>query len=201
MDEKLRVDVLESTEKKPDISYIPNSMFDQNVDSFAEGETMNRDYLHHIYGESMDFLNKEIRLTRTKHYEMREKIEKGFAESIRYEKKKMVIVTAIFLVLVIFAIVSFGLSADSFDKYEEIHKLSFNEFVDRKYVRAYWAMGGLFFGVGWIALVTGVTGYGVIVFNAIKNIKQYKKKKERALEKLEESKREQMLLGRYDASK
>ncbi len=201
MDEKLRVDVLESTEKKPDISYIPNSMFDQNTASFVRSETMNRDYLYHIYGENMDFLNKEVRLTRTKHYEMREKIEKGFAESIRYEKKKMVIVTAIFLVLVIFAIVSFGLSADSFDKYEEIHKLSFNEFVDRKYVRAYWAMGGLFFGVGWIALVTGVTGYGVIVFNAIKNIKQYKKKKERALEKLEESKREQMLLGRYDASK
>ena len=201
MDEKLRVDVLESTEKKPDISYIPNSMFDQNTASFVRSETMNRDYLYHIYGENMDFLNKEVRLTRTKHYEMREKIEKGFAESIRYEKKKMVIVTAIFLVLVIFAIVSFGLSADSFDKYEEIHKLSFNEFVDRKYVRAYWAMGGLFFGVGWIALVTGVTGYGVIVFNAIKNIKQYKKKKERALEKLEENKREQMLLGRYDASK
>ena len=201
MDEKLRVDVLESTEKKPDISYIPNSMFDQNTASFFRSETMNRDYLYHIYGENMDFLNKEVRLTRTKHYEMREKIEKGFAESIRYEKKKMVIVTAIFLVLVIFAIVSFGLSADSFDKYEEIHKLSFNEFVDRKYVRAYWAMGGLFFGVGWIALVTGVTGYGVLVFNAIKNIKQYKKKKERALEKLEESKREQMLLGRYDASK
>ena len=201
MDEKLRVDVLESTEKKPDISYIPNSMFDQNTASFVRSETMNRDYLYHIYGENMDFLNKEVRLTRTKHYEMREKIEKGFAESIRYEKKKMVIVTAIFLVLVIFAIVSFGLSADSFDKYEEIHKLSFNEFVDRKYVRAYWAMGGLFFGVGWIALVTGVTGYGVLVFNAIKNIKQYKKKKERALEKLEESKREQMLLGRYDASK
>lgn len=201
MDEKLRVDVLESTEKKPDISYIPNSMFDQNTASFVRSETMNRDYLYHIYGENMDFLNKEVRLTRTKHYEMREKIEKGFAESIQYEKKKMVIVTAIFLVLVIFAIVSFGLSADSFDKYEEIHKLSFNEFVDRKYVRAYWAMGGLFFGVGWIALVTGVTGYGVIVFNAIKNIMQYKKKKERALEKLEESKREQMLLGRYDASK
>ena len=201
MDEKLRVDVLESAEEKPDISYIPNSMFDQNTASFVRSETMNRDYLYHIYGENMDFLNKEVRLTRTKHYEMREKIEKGFAESIRYEKKKMVIVTAIFLVLVIFAIVSFGLSADSFDKYEEIHKLSFNEFVDRKYVRAYWAMGGLFFGVGWIALVTGVTGYGIIVFNAIKNIKQYKKKKERALEKLEESKREQMLLGRYDASK
>ena len=201
MDEKLRIDVLESAEEKPDISYIPNSMFDQNTASFVRSETMNRDYLYHIYGENMDFLNKEVRLTRTKHYEMREKIEKGFAESIRYEKKKMVIVTAIFLVLVIFAIVSFGLSADSFDKYEEIHKLSFNEFVDRKYVRAYWAMGGLFFGVGWIALVTGVTGYGVIVFNAIKNIKQYKKKKERALEKLEESKREQMLLGRYDASK
>ena len=201
MEEKLRVDVLETSGDKEDISHLANRMFDQNVDSFAEGEAMNRDYLHSIYGENMDFLNKEVRLTRTKHYEMRESIEKTFEESIQYEKKKIIIVIAIFLVLLTFAIISFGLSADSFDKFDEINALAFNEYVERKYVRAYWAMGGLFFGIGWIALVTGVTGFGVLVFNEIKNIKQYKKKKERALEKLEESKREQMLLGRYDASK
>lgn len=201
MDEKLRVDVLETSGDKKDISHIPNAMFDQNIATFDKSETMNRDYLHQIYGEDMEFLNKEVRLTRTKHFEMRESIEKTFEESIQYEKKKMVIVTAIFLVLVIFAVISFGISADSFDKYQELYELSFVEYVERKYVRAYWAMGGLFFGIGWIALVTGVTGFGVLVFNAIKNIKQYKKKKERALEKLEESKREQMLLGRYDASR
>ena len=201
MDEKLRVDTLESTEEKPDISHIPNSMFDQNAASFVRSETMNRDYLYQIYGESMDFLNKEVRLTRTRHYEMREDIEKTFAESIQYEKKKMVIVTAIFLVLVIFAVISFGISADSFDKYQELYELSFVEYMDKDIVRAYWAMGGLFFGVGWIALVIGATGFGLLAYNSIKNVRQYKKKREKALEKLEESKREQMLLGLYDASR
>ena len=101
MDEKLRVDVLETSGDKEDISHIPNAMFDQNIATFDKSETMNRDYLHQIYGEDMEFLNKEVRLTRTKHYEMRESIEKTFEESIQYEKKKMVIVTAIILVLVI----------------------------------------------------------------------------------------------------
>lgn len=201
MDEKLRVDTLESTEEKPDISHIPNSMFDQNAASFVRSETMNRDYLYHIYGEDMDFLNKEVRLTRTKHYETREKIENGFAESIQYEKKKMVIVTAIFLVLVIFAVISFNISAESFDKYQELYELSFVEYMDKGIVRAYWAMGGLFFGVGWIALVTGATGFGLLAYNSIKNVRQYKKKRGKALERLEESKREQMLLGLYDAGR
>jgi hypothetical protein len=132
---------------------------------------------------------------------MREKIENGFAESIQYEKKKMVIVTAIFLVLVIFAVISFGISADSFDKYQELYELSFVEYMDKDIVRAYWAMGGLFFGVGWIALVIGATGFGLLAYNSIKNVRQYKKKREKVLEKLEESKREQMLLGLYDASR
>lgn len=201
MDEKLRVDILETTGDKEDISHIPNSMFDQNTATFDKGETMNRDYLYDIFGESMDFLNKEVRLTRTKYYEMREKVEQRFTKSIKDEKKKIVVVTAIFLVLVIFAIISFGLSADSFDKYEEVYELSFNEFVERKFVRAYWAMGGLFFGIGWMVLVINVTVFGVFVYSTIKNIKQYKKKRERALEILEENKREQMLLGLYDASR
>ena len=201
MDKKLRVDVLETSGDKEDISHIPNAMFDQNIATFDKSETMNRDYLHQIYGEDMEFLNKEVRLTRTKHYEMRESIEKTFEESIQYEKKKIIIITAIFLVILTFAIISLRLSADSFDKFYEINQLAFNEFVEKKYVRAYWAMGGLFFGIGWISLVTGVTGFGVFVFSAIKNIKQYKKRKERALESIEESKREQMLLGRYDAGR
>ncbi|MBO5943730.1 MAG: hypothetical protein J6Q50_00360 [Clostridia bacterium] len=201
MDEKLRVDILETTGDKEDISHIPNSMFDQNTATFDKGETMNRDYLYDIFGESMDFLNKEVRLTRTKHYEMREKVEQRFTKSIKDEKKKIVVVTAIFLVLVIFAIISFGLSADSFDKYEEVYELSFNEFVEKKFVRAYWAMGGLFFGIGWMVLVINVTVFGVFVYSTIKNIKQYKKKRERALEIIEENKREQMLLGLYDASR
>ncbi len=201
MDEKLKVDILESTEEKPDISHIPNSMFDQNVNSFTKGETMNRDYLHQLYGESMDFLNKEVRLTRTKYYEMREKIEKGFDESVQHEKKKMIILAIVFFVFIIFAIISFCVSAHSFDMYQEMYLLSFNEYLDKSIVRGYWAMGGLFFGIGWIVLVTSVTMFSIFLYSTIKNIKQYKKKKERALKNFEDNKHEQMLLGLYDAGR
>ncbi len=201
MDEKLRVNTLETSEEKEDISHLANRMFDQNVNSFTEGETMNRDYLHRIYGEEMDFLNKEVRLTRTKYYEMCEEIEKTFLENIQYEKKKMLILSIIFVALILFSIVSFCVSADSFDVYHEIHNLSFYEYVDKSVARAYWAQGGLFFGIGWIVLVVSVSLFGAFVYSTIKNIRQYKKKKERALQNLEENKREKMLLGLYDAGR
>ncbi|MBR5202101.1 MAG: hypothetical protein IKW45_02445, partial [Clostridia bacterium] len=186
---------------KEDISHLANRMFDQNVNNFTEGETMNRDYLQHIYGESMDFLNKDVRLTRTKHYEMRENIEKSFAEKIQYEKKKLLILSIIFGVIILFAVISFCLSAHSFDVYHEIYRLSFYEYVDKSVARAYWAQGGLFFGIGWISLVTSVTLFGAFLYSAIKNVRQYKKRKDRALRNLEENKREQMLLGLYDAGR
>ena len=201
MYEKLRTDVLEASGDKEDISHLANRMFDQNVDSFAEGETMNRDYLHHIYGESMDFLNKEVRLTRTKYYEMREDVEKSFTESLQQEKKKFVIVLVIFLVLMIFVIVSFCISSHSFDVYHELYELSFYEWIDKADIRAYWAQGGLFFGIGWMVLVISVTVFGAFAYSTIKNVRQYKKKRKRALEILEENKREQMLLGLYDTSR
>ncbi len=200
MDEKLREDIPVMAEEKPDISHIPNSMFDQNVNSFTEGEAMNRDYLQHIYGESMDFLNKDVRLTRTKHYEMREKIENSFNEKLQYEKKKILVLSIVFAVLILFAVISFCVSAHSFDVYHELCDISFYEWVDKKDVRSYWAMGGLFFGIGWIVLVTSVTIFGAFVYSTIKNVKQYKKKKERAIQNLEETKHEQMLLGLYDAN-
>ena len=62
-------------------------------------------------------------------------------------------------------------------------------------------MGGLFFGMGWIVLVISVTVFGAFAYSTIKNVRQYKKKRKRALEILEENKREQMLLGLYDAGR
>ena len=50
-------------------------------------------------------------------------------------------------------------------------------------------------------LVISVTAFGVFVYSTIKNVRQYKKKRKRALEILEENKREQMLLGHYDAGR
>ncbi len=201
MDEKLRVDILEQTEEKPDISHIPNSMFDQNVDSFAEGETMNRDYLNKIYGESMDFLNKEVRLTRTKHYEMREKIEERFANNIKNERKKMIIIAVVYALVLIVAVFSINIALSYFEIFIEWNAKKYFEYVDGNMLRGLWGAGGFFFGVGWIILTISTGFFGAFVYSTIKNVRQYKNKRERALKLLEENKYEQMLLGLYDASR
>ncbi len=201
MDEKLRTDVLEASGDKEDISHLANRMFDQNVSSFAEGETMNRDYLHRIYGESMDFLNKEVRLTRTKHYEMRENIEESFSESINHERKKMVMIAIVYAVLMVFAILSIVISLYYFDIFIEFNAKKYLEHVDGNMLRGSWGVGGFFFSVGWMILTISTGLFGAFVYSTIKNVKQYKKKRKRALEILEENKFEQMLLGLYDASR
>ncbi len=200
MDEKLRDDIPEMTEEKPDISHIPNSMFDQNTATFNEGETMNRDYLHQIYGESMDFLNKEVRLTRTKHYEMREKVEENFNDSVKHEKKKFAIILVVYVVLMAFAIFSIAISIEFFQGFVIVDSQKY--FADVKYnPRSLWGAGGFFFGVGWIIFTISTGVFGAFVYSTIKNVKQYKEKKIRALKILEENKYEQMLLGLYDAGR
>lgn len=201
MDEKLRADVPKSTEEKEDISHIPNSMFDQNVNSFTEGETMNRDYLHQIYGEDMDFLNKEVRLTRTKYYEMREKVEKNFAESKNYERKKIIIIAIVYIVLLAISIFSIVIALSYFQVFIEANTKKYFESVDGNLLRGAWGAGGFFFGFGWMIFTISSGFFGAFVYSTIKNVRQYKKKRERALEILEENKFEQMLLGLYDAGR
>lgn len=201
MDEKLRVAVLETSSDKEDISHIPNAMFDQNIATFDKSETMNRDYLNHIYGESMDFLNKEVRLTRTKHYEMREDIEESFSESINQERKKMIVIAIIYAILMIFAILSIVISLYYFNIFTEFNAKKYFEYVDGNMLRGTWGAGGFFFSVGWMILTISTGVFGVFVYSTIKNVRQYKKKRERALEILEENKFKQMLLGTYDAGR
>lgn len=201
MEEKLRVDVLETSGDKEDISHLANRMFDQNVDSFAEGEAMNRDYLHSIYGENMDFLNKEVRLTRTKHYEMREKIEESFTNSISYERKKTIIIAIVYAVVLVVAISLILMSFSYFNIFMDLNVKKYFEVVDGSMLQGAWSAGGFFFTVGWMLLVVSTSFLGAFIYSTIKNVRQYKAKRARSLKLLEENKREQMLLGLYDASR
>lgn len=201
MEEKLRVDVLETSGDKEDISHLANRMFDQNVDSFAEGETMNRDYLHQIYGEDMEILNKEVRLTRTKHYEMREKIEESFTNSISYERKKTIIIAIVYAVVLVVAISLILMSFSYFNIFMDLNVKKYFEVVDGSMLQGTWSAGGFFFTVGWMLLVVSTSFLGAFIYSTIKNVRQYKAKRERSLKLLEENKREQMLLGLYDAGR
>ena len=189
------------TNEKPDISHLANRMFDQNTATFDKGETMNREYLKLIYGEDMDFLNKEVRLTRTRHYEMREKVEKNFDENVKNEKKKFFIILIIYVVLMVVALFSISIALDFFQLFVEADSQKYFVSIDGNYIRGAWGAGGFFFGVGWMILTISTGLFGAFVYSAIKNIKQYKEKKTRALKILEENKREQMLLGLYDAGR
>lgn len=51
-------------------SEVKINMFENNLNTFSEGEQMNRDYLVHLYNEDMSFLNKEIRMTRSGYIKM-----------------------------------------------------------------------------------------------------------------------------------
>lgn len=201
MDEKLRVDMLETTGEKEDILHIPNSMFDQNTASFVKGETMNRDYLYEIFGESMDFLNKDVRLTRTKHYEMREKVEQRFTKSIKDEKKKLLVLLIVYILLMFVAVYSISIALAYFQLFVEADSQKYFVRIDGNYIRGTWGAGGFFFGVGWMILTISTGIFGAFLYSTIRNIKEYKEKRKRALEILEEDKFEQMLLGLYDASR
>ena len=201
MEEKLRVDVLETAGDKEDISHLANRMFDQNVDSFAEGEAINRDYLHSIYGENMDFLNKEVRLTRTKYYEMREKVEENFIKSKKQEQNKLIILVVIYAVLLIVSISLITIALSYFDVFMDLNVKKYFEVVDGSMLQGTWSAGGFFFTVGWMLLVVSTSFLGAFIYSTIKNVRQYKAKRERSLKLLEENKREQMLLGLYDAGR
>ena len=202
MDEKLRIDVLESAEEKPDISHIPNSMFDQNVDSFAEGETMNRDYLHQIYGESMDFLNKDVRLTRTKYYETREKVEQNFEKETNRSKMLLIVSLIILAVCIVSAfslytqgIRYYGLFAENMWDVASSTGYSYSE------LKVMWHIFGLSMMVGTLFLLVGGIQLYMLGVGSIKRVKELKKAREKALQHLEEGKKECMIMGTYDAGR
>ena len=64
MDEKLRVDTLESTEEKEDISHLVNRMFDQNV-IFEEEKPLGREYFDAVHHGELKPNTDQIVLTRS----------------------------------------------------------------------------------------------------------------------------------------
>lgn len=65
-------------------------MFENNPDTFIEGEKMNRDYLVHLYNEDMSFLNKEIRMTRSGYIKMYSDIESSYQNRKKETIKQLI---------------------------------------------------------------------------------------------------------------
>ena len=186
-----------------DISQEYNSIFDENDSSFVEEETMNRDYLQMIYNDDMDCLNKEIRMTRSQYFKEMMDIEEHYKKEEKAGKKRLLVFFLIFIGLSLIA-VFFFLGWEHYKNiYTELtYQMNFKNLnVSGDVLRGYWAASGFCGCFAWISFVVGVFEFFFFGFGTIKTVRRIKKWKVKALAKLEERKKENMLAGTYDASK
>lgn len=186
---------------------VPNGaeydVFAENTRTFIESQEMNRDYLKHIYKEDMDFLNKDVRMTRTEYLKEVDKINESYDKEEKFFKKLLLasVIGAIIAIVIAVVLVAFW-----YVDMKVYHQLYGGAVLGENHLRGeelrgFWAMGANFGAVGWIILVCGI---GQLLFfgsGYIKKLKRLKANRQKALEILEERKKEFMLLGQYDSVK
>lgn len=222
MDEK---EFNESTEI--DLEAIHNRMFDENTATLDKDENMNREYLKRVHnGADMSFLPKEVRLTRTQYYKMVDGVEKEAEAEINRGKKQIKSVTVVFLCIMLFVALFYGIG-DAYDRgaaeIEASYKTELNENIDtdlnsaddvdrllnpkldagdkeaKDAIKAYNIAGGVVRAVGWLIFCGDLTMFLFFFISSYKIIHKQKQRREISLKRLEALKQEHMLLGTYDA--
>lgn len=189
------------TPQKEDISEKYNEIFQYNTSDFAEAEMMNRDYLHHIYGEGMESLNKAVLLTRTQHLKRVEETEKNYEKELNWSKKMLVASSIILGVCIVSALSFYAQGLRYYDLFaENIIDVGTSAGYEVDELRATWQIFGLSGMAGSIFLLVGGLQFYMLGYGSIKRMKKLKKSREKALQTLEDIKKENMLLGTYDAS-
>lgn len=178
MDEKLRVDTLESTEEKEDISHLANRMFDQNV-IFEEEKPAGREYFDAIHHGQLKPNTDQIVMTRSMYNKSVMKIEENTKQEIR-DAIKYVPLYIVIVAVLLFGVLAFT-TACGLIGLEPTIRLA----------------GGVWAG----AIVVLPTLCFIFAYTTIKRVKNAKRAREKALRRLEDDKKECMILGTYDALK
>ena len=192
--------------QKEDISSSYNDIVEYNTVD-VEPDMMNRDYLNHIYDEDMESLTKVVLLTRTQHFKRVEETKKSYEKEINWSKK---LLTVSGIILAVFIGVAISFYAQGLNFYEiffenmsNIKSYNNGEIngYDTNTLRGMWQIFGLSGMVGSVFLFIGGLQFFFLGYGNIKRIKKLKKTRDKALERLENTKNEHMLAGTYDASK
>lgn len=174
-------------------SEVKINMFENNLNTFSEGEQMNRDYLVHLYNEDMSFLNKEIRMTRSGYIKMYSDIERSY-QNRKKETTKQLIPMVIMYVIAIAVAIFLRVISKEFFGLEDLWM-----FGNSRKLAAY--IGGIFLGFSRVIFLSTSTILTAYVVKMIKTLKRFDRYRENALTKLEENKAECMSAGQYDAGK
>lgn len=174
-------------------SEVKINMFENNLNTFSEGEQMNRDYLVHLYNEDMSFLNKEIRMTRSGYIKMYSDIESSYQNRKKETTKRLIPMVIIYVIAIAVAIFLRAISKEFFG----LENLWM--FGNPRKMAAY--IGGIFLGFSRVIFLSTSTILTAYVVKMIKTLKRFDRYRENALAKLEENKAECMSAGQYDAGK
>lgn len=187
--------------QKKDISSSYNDIFEYNTVD-VEPEIMNRDYLNHIYDEDMDSLTKVVLLTRTQHFKRVEETKQSFEKELNWSRK-LLMVSLIILAIFIGIAISFYAQGLRFYALfaDNIIDVGTSGGYETTELKAMWQIFGLSGMVGSVFLFIGGLQFFFLGYGNIKRIKKLKKTRDKALERLENTKNEHMLAGTYDASK
>lgn len=174
-------------------SEVKINMFENNLNTFSEGEQMNRDYLVHLYNEDMSFLNKEIRMTRSGYIKMYSDIESSYQNRKKETTKQLIPMVIMYVIAIVIAIFLRAISKEFF-VLEDLWM-----FGNSRKMAAY--IGGIFLGFSRVIFLSTSTILIAYVVKMIKTLKRFDRYRENALTKLEENKAECMSAGQYDAGK
>lgn len=179
-------------------------VFSENTaEDLAKAESMNRDYLKHIYNEDMSFLNKEVRMTRMQYLREIDELDAYYQSEKKNYKKQFVFITVVLIIFLgvgIWAIREWYLL---WHIYNTVYKaavygsLSMNE----NEMKGFLMMTTFYGTIGVAAVLTGVCQFVFFGLGYYKKIKHLEIYKRRSLDSIETRKKESMLLGHYDSLK
>lgn len=189
---------------KEDLSQSYNSIFDENVID-SKTENMNRDYLYRLYNEDLNSLNKEIRMTRTEYLKKIQSFEASYAEEIKDSQKKLMIFSAVALVLLLFGVFFLVLALDANKAFSEafsyVQTHGSSTHRDLQTVLSYRYIIPIYAFFACLFAVSGIAEFFFFGGGAIKHLVRLKKNRVHALKSIEDLKKEHMLAGTYDASR
>ncbi len=177
MDENLKNKNIE-TEEKQDISHLANRLFDENV-VYEEEKPLGREYFDAVHHGELRPNTDHIVMTRSMYNKSVIKIEENTKAEIK-EAKKYIPIYVIGIGLILFGVLAFT-TACGLIGLEPTMRLA----------------GGVWAGT----VVALPTISFFLASSTVKRIKRAKTAREKALQRLEQTKQECMLMGTYDALK
>lgn len=164
-----------------------------NIDTFSESEKMDRTYLKELYGENMDFLNKEVRMTRSEYISKYNEIGKNYSERKRELLKSLAVVVAVYAVAIVLAVVFRIISNEFFDL------MLISDAGNPRKAAAY--ITGIFMAFSRILFLSTTAILIICFITAVKNLKRLNRNKKISINQLENRKADCMSAGQYDAGK